>query len=832
MRLTPGIAAVPLLLVLLTWLSLRAVDTDAERYDRALEALDYFAIVENALHRDVLTARSGMLRHYDSLVREVGLLNDAVDRLRATAATDAETTAAIDRLAASVGREEELVEQFKSNNALLQNSLAYFGLFSGRLGAPSGNEPQAPAVSALAAAMLRLTLDTSAAVIREVDSRLNEVAWVSPKTEDLNPTHALLAHGRLLRDLLPRTDDVVKSLFAVPSGPQQNVIRTMVLSRQSASREAARRFRFLLYATSVLLVAVLVQLGLRLRTRALALQHRAAFEHLIAGISTGFINARPHEIGIGIEGALAELAERVGADRAYVVLARTPIRMHAWCRDGLPFPPGWPAQVPALVAQFRPSDDGIVHVRSVDALPSGPGSRALVEAGLRSWTCVTRTDEDGVSWVLGFDVLRQRDLKHDDDLGLLRLAFNAITNAIRREVLERERTCLERRLEQARRMETVGTLASGVAHNFNNIIGAILGHVEMADEQVASESRMARNHDAIRRAGERARDLVDQILTYSRHRDVRRRAVSVQALISEAATLLLASLPSTIELVIRDATQPATVSGQHAQLQQVIVNLCNNAAQAMDGSGRVEIETEIHEIASSRSLTHGRIAPGRYLRIAVSDTGRGMTEATLDRIFEPFFTTRAAGYGLGLATVREIVREHAGAMHVVSTPGVGSCFEVWLPSIPPSETATREDDSTLRLGRGETLLVVDDDRQRLLAIEDMLAALGYEPVGFSRAADALAACRATPERFDALVVGRPFRGLAAALRDVAPRLPIVLTTASAEEIGTDALAAMGISEVVHRPLSSSEIAAALSRCLAGRANSPGARQTQTAEAGS
>jgi signal transduction histidine kinase/CheY-like chemotaxis protein len=822
MRLTPSVVAVPLLLLLLTWLSLRAVNPEAELFDRALEALDHFAIVENALHRDVLTARAGMLRHYDPLVREVRLLDDAVDRLRGTAATDGATTAAIDRLATSVSLEEELVEQFKSDNALLQNSLAYFGLFSGRLGAPGGDGPLAPTVSSLAAAVLRLTLDTSATAEREVQSRLDEVARIAPETGDIGSTQALLAHGRLLRDLLPRTDDVVKSLFAVPSGPEQNVVRTMVLTQQSASREAARRFRFLLYATSVVLLGILVYLGLRLRARALVLQRRAAFEHVIASISTSFINAQLTEIGVGIERALAQLAERVGADRAYFVLAGTPSRVHAWSREGITYPPNWPHQAPELVARFTPTHEGIVHIRSVDALLPGPERRVLAEAGLRSWTCVPRTDEDGVSSVLGFDVLRRRSIKNYGELGLLRLGLNAITSALRREVLERERTRLEMRLEQARRMETVGTLASGVAHNFNNIIGAILGHVEMADGQVASDSRLARNNEAIRRAGERARDLVDQILTFSRRGEAHRRAVSVQALVSEAAALLGASLPSSIELVIRDLSRAAMLSGQVAQLQQVILNLCNNAAQAMDECGRVEIETEILELASVRSLTHGRLAPGRYVRLTVSDSGRGMTEATLERIFEPFFTTRPSGYGLGLATVREIVREHAGAMNVVSAPGVGSRFEVWLPSIASSETTAREDDSALRLGRGETLLVVDVDRQRLLAVEDMLAALGYEPVGFVRAADALRACRATPERFDALVVGHAILNHAAALHEIAPRVPILLTTASAEEIGVDALAAAGISEVVRRPLVSSEIAAALSRCLAGRESSRGA----------
>jgi CheY-like chemotaxis protein len=249
-------------------------------------------------------------------------------------------------------------------------------------------------------------------------------------------------------------------------------------------------------------------------------------------------------------------------------------------------------------------------------------------------------------------------------------------------------------------------------------------------------------------------------------------------------------------------------------------NLCSNAAQAMDQVGCVEIETAVPEITGAQSLTHGDLAPGRYVRIAVSDTGRGMDKATFERIFEPFFTTRLAGSGLGLATVREIVREHGGAINVRSAPGVGSCFEVWLPCIAVPASATVPDDklSNFAFGRGETVLVVEYAKERLLADEEMLAALGYEPVGFTRACDALTACRALPKRFDALVVGHlaPANSalvLATALHQTAPDVPILLETASAHEIGADALVAAGISEVVHRPLISAEIASALARSL-------------------
>jgi CheY-like chemotaxis protein len=378
-------------------------------------------------------------------------------------------------------------------------------------------------------------------------------------------------------------------------------------------------------------------------------------------------------------------------------------------------------------------------------------------------------------------------------------------------------------------METVGALASGIAHNFNNIVGAILGYTEMAEVQLAPDSQPAHNLGEIRRAGERARDLVDQILAFGRRSDVQRRPISMKGLVAETSSLLHASLPSQIELIIRELPDATVISGQPGQLQQVILNLCNNAAQATDQIGRVEIETEVHQIVGARSLTHGDLGPGQYVCIAVSDAGRGMDEMTLEHIFEPFFTTRLAGNGLGLATVREIVHEHGGAMNVWSASGIGSRIEVWLPCIAAAATAPRDEVPTFRLGRGETVLVVDDASERLLGDEEMLAALGYEPVGFTCADDLLAACRATPKRFDALLVGHLVSAasaldLAVGLHEIVPDMPILLATASADASAADALVAAGIFEVVHRPLISAELASALARCLTMPATSAGQLQ--------
>jgi signal transduction histidine kinase/ActR/RegA family two-component response regulator len=821
MRVTPTVAAMPLLLVLLTWLSVRAINSDAELFDRALAALDHVVVLENALNRDALSARSGMLRNYDPLVGEVNGLKGALGRLHKTAAGDADQTAAVDRLAASVSRQEELIEQFKSNNALLQNSLAYFQLFYARLVASDRDETLAPAVVALAASMLQLTLDTSPVAVREVEDRLDGLAALSAPSGEAGAVQALLAHGRLLHDLLPATDNVLKALFAVPIKPERATLRTIILARQSASRETARGFRVVLYTTSLVLLALLVHLGVQLRARARALQRRAAFEHVMAGISMRFIDAEPQDIGAHIELALARMAACVGADRTYFLVRGPSPQIYTWCRRGLMFEPGWPDRVLALMTWFSPTAEGIIYIPDASRLPPGEDKDAMAAIGLQGWACVSRTGADGVVTILGFDALRQPcHITQSAELGLLPMALETIANAVRRQFLERERGRLEMRLQQARRMETVGALASGIAHNFNNIVGAILGYAEMAEAHLASDSRPARNLDEIRRAGERARDLVDQILAFGRRHDVQRMPLSVKALVAEATSLLHASLPARIELIVSAVPDAATVSGEPGQLQQVILNLCNNAAQAMNGAGRIALETDVHEITRARPLSHGDLAPGHYARIAVSDAGRGMDDAIIERIFEPFFTTRPTGNGLGLATVREIVREHGGMMHVWSRPDGGSRFEIWLPCVAAAAPLPRRAAPTLPLGRGETVLIVDDESERLLRDEEILAALGYEPVGFVRVGEALAACRAAPDRFDVLLVGHltptgSALELATALHESAPDLPILLATASADEIAADALVAAGIFEVVRRPLNTIEIATALTRCLAG-----------------
>jgi DAHL domain len=293
-RLLPGVAAACLLLALLTWLLVRGFSTDTAEYSPTLQIFDDFALAEASLHREVLMARAGLLQNYDPVNAAMAQIDSAVARLRSEALKDRLDAAPVDRLAAASRQEEELTERFKSDNALLRNSLSYVGLSSTDPGFVERNPLLAPSIGALAASILQLTVDSSPQSSQTVQNRLVELAQQTPaEGSDDRTAQAFMAHARLLENLVPSGDDTVKALFAVRTRPPLEETRALFSGRHAAAETSAQRFRLFLYATSLLLLVALIDLGRRLRARAVALRKRAAFEHLIAQSSTGLITARP-----------------------------------------------------------------------------------------------------------------------------------------------------------------------------------------------------------------------------------------------------------------------------------------------------------------------------------------------------------------------------------------------------------------------------------------------------------------------------------------------------------------------------------------------------------
>jgi signal transduction histidine kinase len=817
MRFLASVAAVLMLLILLTGLLMLGIRTDEPRYTLALHALDDYSLAEATLHHDVLQARTGLLRNYDPINKSFEAMRDAVARLRNHAQSEGLDEAPVNHLAAKVAEQETEAERFKTDNALLQNSLSYFGLLSA---SPDFINPEthlAPAIGALAAAVLHLTLDSSPESAQAVQQCLDQLTAQAPSTGPrAAAAQSLVAHARLLERLLPDIDQYLKTLVAGSSNEPLKAIRDQFSERHAAVETTARRFRLLLYAVSLLLLVTLVRLGMQLRARALALRRRAAFEHVIAQNSTRLINCPPTETESRLKQVLGEFGRAIGADRAYVVLDERPIRVYAWSASEAPYPSGWPDEALKLSGQLSKVGLDIVAVPNIAELPPSEARNKLAAFGVGSFGCVSLIWSGRVWGIIGFDKFQPaRSILIP--LPVARLAGDVVASAIERDALERDRARLTLRLERARRMETVGQFASGIAHNFNNIIAAILGYSEMLEGELMGGTKASRQVSEIRSAAERGRDLIDNILTFGRRRVARSRPVLVRGLLDETASLLRASLAPDIELAIDEVPPHIAVLVDPVHLQQIILNLCHNASQAMKGKGRIKVTVDERKVTSPLALSHGELETGSYVRLAICDTGPGIDASVARRLFEPFFTTRPDGTGLGLATVREIILDHEGTINVVSTPGAGTRFEAWLPAADGNAATEQDGEMPLPLGRGETVLILEQEQERLLGDEETLAALGYEPVGFQDVADAVVTCRAEPARFDAILISEASATigcqLAQALHEVAARRPILLATTSAIDVHLDALAQAGISELLRRPLVGTELAAALARCL-------------------
>jgi signal transduction histidine kinase len=268
-------------------------------------------------------------------------------------------------------------------------------------------------------------------------------------------------------------------------------------------------------------------------------------------------------------------------------------------------------------AQLGATETGIITVPDVAVLRPGEAKNTFAAAGVRGWACVPLIRPGRVRGIMAVDAFQPAG-SIDCPIPVARLAADAVANAIEREFLERERARLTTRLERARRMQMIGSLASGIAHNLNNIIAAILGYSEMIEPHLAPGTGPAQHIDEVRRAPVRTRDLIDAILTFSRRGDARARPVQVRNLFEEAASLLRASLTAGIKLIIGDVPADVAVSGEPAQLQQVILNLCTNAAQAMVGGGSIRLTAEPRDVAAPVPLSHGELTPRPYVCLSIS----------------------------------------------------------------------------------------------------------------------------------------------------------------------------------------------------------------------
>ncbi len=416
---------------------------------------------------------------------------------------------------------------------------------------------------------------------------------------------------------------------------------------------------------------------------------------------------------------------------------------------------------------------------------------------------------------------RQRGVAVRDAQGRPTRMAGSMEDITDRKNNEAARERLETQLRQAQKLEAIGTLAGGIAHDFNNILAAILGYGEMAQKDAAEGSAQRRHIDAAMSAGMRAKSLVERILAFSRGGMGERVPVHVHSVIEEALEVVAASLPPGVQLEQSLAAGDAAVMGDPTQVHQVVMNLCANAVQAMKSKGTLTVRLDTVDMPAPICATCA-LPGGNYIRLRVQDSGSGIAPALLERIFDPFFTTKeiGVGTGLGLSLVHGIVTDLGGGVDVQSRVGEGATFTVYLPWQSCVAAAELAEQVAAPNGNGETILLVDDEEALVRLGEEMIAELGYEPVGFTSSKAALATFLAEPQRFNAVLSDEAMPEMTGSelvreIRRVRPDIPIVMmsgyVTAGLSSRARDA----GVFEVLNKPLVSRDIARSLASALQG-----------------
>ena len=422
--------------------------------------------------------------------------------------------------------------------------------------------------------------------------------------------------------------------------------------------------------------------------------------------------------------------------------------------------------------------------------------------------------------------VRAKGLAVRDEDGNITGIEGAFQDITERKKSEQARTSLEAQLRESQKMEAIGTLAGGIAHDFNNILATILGNVELARQDSRANWQALVSLDEIQKAGNRARDLVQQILSFSRRKPTTRRLISTLSIVEESARLLRAALPREVRVECRCGPDITAIMADPTQVQQVLLNLGTNAAQAMEGrAGNIDICCEDITLDAASARIDLNLRPGRYSRVAISDTGHGMDGATQRRIFEPFFTTKPAGKGtgLGLSVAHSIMQGHEGAIVAHSDPGTGSRFELYFPLAPAVTSAlgTPEPATPTGEGRGQHILYLDDDEAQVFLLKRLMERWGYRVSTYQEQRAALDALLASDQRVDVVVTDFTMPGIsgldvARAIREARPDLPVIVVSGYITDSLREQAQAAGVRKLIAKPHDLEELRDVLQGLLAPR----------------
>ena len=389
---------------------------------------------------------------------------------------------------------------------------------------------------------------------------------------------------------------------------------------------------------------------------------------------------------------------------------------------------------------------------------------------------------------------------------------------------EAQRPALETQLRESQKMQAVGTMAGGIAHDFNNILSAILGNVELAKQDTASQSAALVSLEEIEKAGRRARDLVRQILTFSRNEPARRTPTRLSEVVQETVRLVKVTVPPGVEIRVLESPDYATVLADATQVEQALLNLCTNAILAIGQSkGCVTIALG-DTLLDFPDCSRVGVPPGRYLDLSVQDSGAGMSQTTLQRIFEPFFTTRQVGQGtgLGLSVVHGIMKTHQGGIDVHSAPGKGSIFHLYFPTCEEAVPAAEQPPAPAPAvhGLGRHVMYVDDDQALVFLVERVLRRKGFTVTSFTDPLQAQAALAERGQDFDLLVTDYNMPGfsgvdLLRAAKALRPGLPVALASGYVTPAIEKSAFEAGASALVYKPNDVNALCETVQRLILG-----------------
>ncbi|HCY85265.1 MAG TPA: hybrid sensor histidine kinase/response regulator [Desulfobacteraceae bacterium] len=400
------------------------------------------------------------------------------------------------------------------------------------------------------------------------------------------------------------------------------------------------------------------------------------------------------------------------------------------------------------------------------------------------------------------------------------LLFNSMQARLEKEKL------IEQKVSDSERLRSIGTLAGGIAHDFNNILGAIMGYTELAQMEMETDSRPYSNLSKVIGASGRARDLISQILTFSRQSEKIAKPIQVNLIVKEALKLLRASLPKTIRM-IEDVDCRSVVMGDSTQIHQVVMNLCTNAAHAMEKDGgpltvslkEVQVKTDEEDL----SLLVPGLDPGLYLCLKVEDEGKGMPPYVMERIFDPFFTTKeqGRGTGMGLAVVHGIAKDHGGDIQVESEPGKGSIFRIYFPVIERDPEPPAKVEAEIVPRGTEHVMIVDDEIMLVDVAKSRLNSLGYRVTIETDAIQALERFNQSPKSYDLVMtdMSMPVMSgdrLAREILDIRPDIPVILTTGFSADMTAESALEKGFVAFLTKPMGYGDLARTVRNALDGK----------------